>query len=331
MTFRLDLQARRDAAIQQLIAMADTARGAHQLEVAAQDYKRVLALDPNNDRAKRGLAGLEGDARHGEIVAEARKDFERKDYDAAEAELRGVLSEDQGYGPAHDLATAINTARGPITVAPRLKTRDNHKVTLQLRDAPTKMVFEVLSRETGINFILDKDVKSDTKTTIFVQDVPVEEAIDLVLDQNQLARQILADNMVMIYPNTAAKQKDYEQQIVRTFYLTNATPKDVEGMLKSVLAAKTLFIDERANVLVMRDTPDAVRMAEKLVASVDVAEPEVLLELEVLEISRSRVQDLGIQYPGSATLSLSPLGAATTGTTAGQMVLSDLSHQNSDT
>src|SRR5437764_11214150 len=102
-------------------------------------------------------------------------------------------------------------------------------------------------------------------------------------------------------------------------------------MLKSVLAAKTLFIDERSNVLVMRDTPDAVRMAEKLVASVDVAEPEVMLELEVLEISRSRVQDLGIQYPGSATLSLSPLGAATTGTTAGQMVLSDLSHQNSHT
>src|SRR5438045_2925249 len=56
-----------------------------------------------------------------------------------------------------------------------------------------------------------------------------------------------------------------------------------------------------------------------------------MLELEVLEISRSRVQDLGIQYPGSATLSLSPLGAATTGTTAGQMVLSDLSHQNSHT
>ena len=330
MTFRLDLQARRDAAIQQLIAMADTARGAHQLEVAAQDYKRVLALDPNNDRAKRGLAGLEGDARHGEIVAEARKDFERKDYDAAEAKLRGVLSEDQGYGPAHDLATAINTARGPITVAPRLKTRDNHKVTLQLRDAPTKMVFEVLSRETGINFILDKDVKSDTKTTIFVQDVPVEEAIDLVLDQNALARQILADNMVLIYPNIAAKQKDYEQQIVRTFYLTNAVPKDAENMLKTVLAAKTMFVDERTNVLVIRDTPDVVRMAEKLVASLDVAEPEVMLEVEVLELSRSRLQDLGIQYPTSAAFSPSHVAAAATGGTSG-LVLSDLSHQNSGT
>src|SRR5438445_12478 len=145
---------------------------------------------------------------------------------------------------------------------PRLKTRDNHKVTLQLRDAPTKMVFEVLSRETGINFVLDKDVKSDTKTTIFVQDVPVEQAIDLVLDQNALARQILADNMVLIYPNIAAKQKDYEQLIVRTFYLTNAVPKDAESMLKAVLAAKTMFVDERTNVLVIRDTPDVVRMAE---------------------------------------------------------------------
>ena len=331
MAYRLDFEARRESAVQSLIAAGDNARRAGQLDAAAALYRRVLAIDPSNDRARHGLEGIEGDRRHGGALEAAHKEFDAKDYDAAESKVRAVLQEDPGYVPAQELAAAINVARGPITVAPRLQTRENRKVTLQLRDAPTKMVFEVLQRETGINFILDKDVKSDTKTSIFVQDVPVEEAIDLVLDQNQLARQILADNMVMIYPNTAAKQKDYEQQIVRTFYLTNATPKDVEGMLKSVLAAKTLFIDERANVLVMRDTPDVVRMAEKLVASVDVAEPEVMLELEVLEISRSRVQDLGIQYPGSATLSLSPLGAATTGTTAGQMVLSDLSHQNSHT
>ena len=331
MAYRLDFEARRESAVQSLIAAGDNARRAGQLDAAAALYRRVLAIDPSNDRARHGLEGIEGDRRHGGALEAAHKEFDAKDYDAAESKVRAVLQEDPGYVPAQELAAAINVARGPITVAPRLQTRENRKVTLQLRDAPTKMVFEVLQRETGINFILDKDVKSDTKTSIFVQDVPVDEAIDLVLDQNQLARQILADNMVMIYPNTAAKQKDYEQQIVRTFYLTNATPKDVEGMLKSVLAAKTLFIDERSNVLVMRDTPDAVRMAEKLVASVDVAEPEVMLELEVLEISRSRVQDLGIQYPGSATLSLSPLGAATTGTTAGQMVLSDLSHQNSHT
>ncbi|TLZ30236.1 MAG: hypothetical protein E6K29_07485 [Gammaproteobacteria bacterium] len=330
MTFRLDLQTQRNVAVQQLVARSDSERGAQQLEAAARDYRRVLALDPSNDRAQRGLLGLEADARHALTVSRARGDFERKDYDAAEAKLRTVLNEDPGYAPAQELAAQINTARGPITVAPRLKTRENHKVTLQLRDAPTKMVFEVLSRETGINFILDKDVKSDTKTTIFVQDVPVEQAIDLVLDQNALARQILADNMVLIYPNIAAKQKDYEQLIVRTFYLTNAVPKDVENMLKTVLGAKTLFIDERTSSLVIRDTPDTVRMAEKLVASLDVAEPEVMLEVEVLELSRSRLQDLGIQYPTSAAFSPSHVAAAATGGTSG-LVLSDLSHQNSGT
>ena len=332
MTFRLDLQTQRNVAVQQLVARSDSERGAQQLEAAARDYRRVLAIDPSNDRAQRGLLGLEADARHALTVSRARGDFERKDYDAAEAKLRTVLNEDPGYAPAQELAAQINTARGPITVAPRLKTRENHKVTLQLRDAPTKMVFEVLSRETGINFILDKDVKSDTKTTIFVQDVPVEQAIDLVLDQNALARQILADNMVLIYPNIAAKQKDYEQLIVRTFYLTNAVPKDVENMLKTVLGAKTLFIDERTSSLVIRDTPDTVRMAEKLVASLDVAEPEVMLEVEVLELSRSRLQDLGIQYPTAATLTPSRLASAAgavTGTAG--LVLSDLEHQNSNT
>jgi general secretion pathway protein D len=330
-TYRIDYEARREAAVQQLIALGDRARAARQLDIAAALYRRVLSIEPNNDRAQRGLAGLEDDARHAEAVAVAQKDLERRDFDAADAKLRTVLREDPGYGPAQELSAKVNTDRGPITVAPKLKTRDNHKVTLQLRDAPTKLVFEVLSRETGINFILDKDVKSDGKTTIFVQDVPVEQAIDLVLEQNALARQILADNMVLIYPNIAAKQKDYEQLIVRTFYLTNAAPKEVESMLKTVLGAKTLFIDERTSVLVMRDTPDAVRMAEKLVTSLDVAEPEVMLEVEVLEISRSRLQDLGIQYPTSATLTPSHL--ATAGATGGAsgLVLSDLRHQNSDT
>jgi general secretion pathway protein D len=330
MGYRLYLAARRDAVIQKLMAVADAARVAGQLDAAGQSYLRVLAIDPAHDRARRGLEGLEGDARHSATVAAARKDFERKDYDAAEAKVRGVLSENPGFTAAQDLATEITAARGPTTVAPRLKTKDNRKVTLQFRDAPTKMVFEVLSRETGINFILDKDVKSDGKTTIFVQEVPVEEAIDLVLDQNSLTRQILAANMVLIYPNNATKQKEYQEEIVRTFYITNAEPKDVEGMLKTVLGAKTLFVDERANVVVMRDTPDAVRMAEKLVASLDVAEPEVMLEVEVLEISRSRLQDLGIAYPTTATLSPTSLAAAAAGSSGG-LVLSDLAHQNSHT
>src|SRR3984957_5298491 len=334
MTYKLDLAARRDAAIQSLIGIADAMRGRGELDQATVTYRRVLSIDSANQRALHGLEGVEADRRHAAAVADAAKDFERKDYDAADQKLRAVLNEDSGFSAALALNEKIKVARGPTTVAPRLKSKNNGKVTLQFRDAPTKMVFEVLARQTGINFILDKDVKSDGKTTIFVQDVPIEEAVELVLDQNALARQILSSNMVLIYPNTPAKQKDYEEQIVHTFYLTNAVPKDVESMLKSMLGAKNLFVDERTSVVVMRDTPDAVRMAEKLVASIDVPEPEVLIEVEVLEIARSKLLNLGITPPGSITASATSIAkGATAGATGGAsgLVLSDLSHQNANT
>jgi general secretion pathway protein D len=334
MMYRLDLTARREDSIQKLISAGDALRAAGQYDGAVSTYRRVLTIEAGNQRALRGIDGVETDRRHTGMVGEAVKDFQRKDYDAADAILRSVLNEDSGFGPATALAAKINAARGPMNAAPRLKSRNNAKVTLQFRDAPTKMVFEVLARQTGINFVLDKDVKSDSKTTIFVQEVPIEEAIDLVLDQNALARQILSSNMVLIYPNTPAKQKDYEEQIVHTFYLTNALPKDVESMLKSMLGAKTLFADERTSVIVMRDTPDAVRMAEKLVASIDVPEPEVLIEVEVLEIARSKLLNLGITPPSSFTASATSIakGVGTTATGgASGLVLSDLSKQNANT
>src|SRR5882757_1367595 len=331
MMYKLDLTARREDSIQKLMSGGDALRTAGQYDAAVSTYRRVLAIDSVNPRALRGIDGVETDRRHAGMVGEAVKDFARKDYDAADAILRTVLNEDSGFAPATALAAKINVARGPMNAAPRLKSRNNAKVSLQFRDSPTKMVFEVLARQTGINFVLDKDVKSDSKTTIFVQEVPIEEAIDLVLDQNTLARQILSSNMVLIYPNTPAKQKDYEEQIVHTFYLTNAVPKDVESLLKSMLGAKTLYVDERTNVVVMRDTPDAVRMAEKLVASIDVPEPEVLIEVEVLEIARSKILNLGLTPPSSFTASASSVaGAATTGG-ASNLVLSDLSHQNANT
>src|ERR1700692_1052711 len=331
MMYKLDLTARREASIQKLISAGDALRGAGQWDAAVSTYRRVLVLEAGNQPALRGIDGVEADRRHAGMVGEAYKDFERKDYDGADTILRTVLNEDSGFGPATSLTAKINVARGPMNAAPRLKTRNNAKVTLQFRDAPTKMVFEVLARQTGINFILDKDVKSDGKTTIFVQEVPIEEAIDLVLDQNNLARQILSANMVLIYPNTTAKQKDYEQQIVHTFYLTNAVPKDVEGMLKSMLGAKTLFVDERTSVVVMRDTPEAVRMAEKLVAAVDVPEPEVLIEVEVFEIARSKLMNLGITYPSSITATATSVAGAAGATTGAGLVVSDLSHQNANT
>ena len=301
--YQADLKVRRDIAVATLYTEGDRARRAADFPAAEHAYGRVLAIAPGNEGAKRGLENVANDRRHLDMTAKAAGDLNRGDLEQAENSVRAVLAEDPTFPPAVAVLAQIETARGPIPIMPRLKSHDNRPVTLQFRDANTKMVFEVLSRQTGINFVFDKEVKSDGKTTIFVQQVPVEQAIELVLGQNQLARQVLSDNMVMIYPNTALKQKEYQDEIVKTFYLTNADPKKAQELLKTVLNSKTLFVDDKASLLVMRDTPEAVRMAEKLVASLDLVDAEVMMEVEVLEITRSNLQQIGIQYPTSATLS----------------------------
>jgi general secretion pathway protein D len=332
LVYRFDLRAREEAAVQKLIAMAQDAQANGKPQLAAADYRRVLSIEPANDRARTGLDRLRADQRHAERIARAEAALSAKQVDAASSEVRAVLAEDPSFPPAVSLAARIEQARGPVTALPRLRTSDNRPVTLQFRDAPTKMVFEVLARQTGVNFIFDKDIKSDGKTTIFVSQVPVEQAIELILAQNQLARQILSENMVLVYPNTPAKQKDYQDEIVHTFFLANAVPKDAESMLKTVLGAKTLYIDERSSALTMRDTPEHVRMAEKLIASLDEPEPEVVMEVEVLEITHTLADQLGINYPTNVAFAPTPLHAAAAAGAAGSgLVLSDIGKQNANT
>ena len=330
---RFDLRVRRDAAVRQLLAAADHQRATGDPDGAAATYRRVLALEPRNDRGLRGIEGVEADRRHADRTAKAARLFAGKQLEAAEVEVRAVLSEDPGFGAATALLEKIDLARGPIAAVPRLRSRDDRPVSLQFRDAPTKMVFEALARQTGLNFIFDKEIKSDGKTTIFVNQVPLEQAIDLILAQNQFGRQVLSESIVLVYPNTPAKQKDYRDEIVHTFHLTNVAPKDAESLLKTVLGTKTLFTNEHANVLVMRDTPQHVRMAEKLVASIDVPEPEVIMEVEVLEIAHSVAEQLGINYPSSVSFAMTkpPNTTDASGSTSGGLVLSDIAKQTKNT
>lgn len=324
LTYRLDLKTKRDQAIQQLMASGDAARAGGDWDTAVAQYERVLKIANRNGRALRALDAVAADRVHAAMVAKAQQMYDNGEVDAATAQVRAVLSEDPGVYAARDLLDKINAAKAPVNVAPRLRTENDAPVTLQFRDANTAMVFEVLSRQTGINFIFDKDVRPDGKTTIYVQNVPIEQAIDLVLSQNQLGRQILSENMVLIYPNTPIKQQEYQDQIVKTFYLTNAEPKQFSEMLKTMLNTKTIFVDERADAVVIRDTPEVVRMAENLLASIDLPESEVMMEVEVLEITRTQLQQLGIQYPGAVGVEPTPLAGD-------PLVLADLKDQDSTT
>jgi general secretion pathway protein D len=161
--------------------------------------------------------------------------------------------------------------------------------------------FEVISRATQINFIFDHDVRPDLKSTIFVKNTTIQDVLNLLMVTNQLQMRVLNDNTVLIYPNTPVKARDYQETMVRAFYLGNADVKQTLNMIKTLVKTRDVFIDEKLNLLVMRDTPEAIRLAEKLIATQDRAEPEVMLEVEVLEVKRNRLMDLGIQYPNTFT------------------------------
>ena len=198
-------------------------------------------------------------------------------------------------------------------------------------------MLDVLSRAAGINFVLDKDVRPDLKTTLTVQDTAIADVVRMMLVANQLDQKVVNQSTIMIYPNTPQKQREYQELVVRTFYISNADAKQTLNLLKTIIKVRDVFVDEKLNIVVVRDTPEVVRLAERLIAAQDLAEPEVMLEVEVLEISRTKLEQIGLQWPsslayslvGGGTSTLSGGAPTTTAGTAGVLSLAEWLNRNS--
>jgi len=314
----------RETSVNHILARADSARLQEKFDEADAGYRRALALAPANPRALSGLDSIKAARRHNTLVAEAAILFQKGDTDGAQVRLRPVLVEDPAHREARQLQRRIDEKNlKDASASPVLKTMFKKPITLEFRDANLKSVFEVIARSAGINFIFDKDVRPDLKASIYVKNTTIEDAIKLLLVTNQLDKKIMSDNTVLIYPNIPAKAKDYQELKVKSFYLANADVKQTMNMIKALVKTRDIFIDEKLNMLVMRDTPEAIQLAEKLVATQDLSEPEVVLDVEVLEVSHQRAVDLGITPPTSIALTAA-------GATAGAFTLTDAKNINSD-
>lgn len=296
--YRATYMRERDKYINQLLILGERQRLAGKPDDSEPFYKRVLLLDAGNQRAQAGLDAVQMELHHRQAVAEAGVLFQAGDVAAAQAKLRPVLTENPSQREARALVRAIGERQAKSVAAPTLLISALSKpVTLEFRDAPLKSVFEVLSKSSGINFVFDRDVRPDLRTTIYVRNTTIEDAVRFLLATNQLEQKVLNQNTLLVYPNLPNKQKDYQELAVKSFYLANADVKQTLNLIKTVVKTRDIYIDDKLNLLVMRDTPDAIRIAEKLIAAHDLAEPEVMLEVEVMEISRTRLQELGVRYP----------------------------------
>jgi len=299
----------RAVAVQRYLQLGDNARSAGQFDRAEQAYRRALRFDAQNARAKAGLAALEADRGTAAQVAQADAALKRGDSKAAYETAKQVLAANPSQREARAIVRKVEEERLRAESAPaQLSAALKSTITIELRDAPVKSVFEMIAKRSGLNFVYDKDLPADLRTSVFVRDTTIEEVIKTVLMTSQLERRVLNPNTLLIYPNTAAKAQAYRELTVKSFYLANADVKQTANMVRQLVKTRDLYVDEKLNLLVIRDTPEAVRIAEKLIASQDLADAEVMLEVEVLEIGHTQLTQLGIQWPGSASLGL--VGAA---------------------
>ncbi|WP_236674293.1 secretin N-terminal domain-containing protein [Paraburkholderia hospita] len=297
----------RDARVNALLDDADAYRGSYQYDLAVQALGQAYQIDPTSERGRKIGAALDRDRRDLTSLQEADRMMQRGSYALAEERVHRVLAQNPTNPMAQQMLRNIQDKRNQqralkeekITASSIMRT----PVTLQFRDANVRMVFEALSKTTGLNVIFDRDVRADLKTTIFVTNATLQDTVDMILMQSQLDKKQLNANTLFIYPATPAKELEYQELKVRTFQLSNVDAKQIQGLLKSLLKLKEVVVDERSNTVTIRGTPDTIRVAEEMIAAQDIPEPEVMMEVQVLEVSHDRMTDLGIEWPNTFTMS----------------------------
>ncbi|MFG6485301.1 secretin N-terminal domain-containing protein [Roseateles sp. BYS78W] len=294
----------REQATQRLILQIEALRGAGRWDEAQALLSQLALADAKHPRLAALTVDIDRGRRHEAQLVIGRTALKEGRLERAEAVAREILAESPQHPGARLLASQVAQARPLESAVGELGPNFQKPVTLEFRDAPLRQVFEALARSSGVNFVFDKDVRADARVTVFLRGVTLDEAMRVILGTQQLDRKLLNESSVLVFPNTPAKQREHQELITRTLYLTNADVKQVQAMVRTIAKVRDVYIDERLNLLVVRDTPEVVRLVEKLIASVDLPEPEVMLEVEVMELASDQVDALGLKWPDTISYGL---------------------------
>lgn len=298
-------------------AAEDWARRGAELEKAGQlpeavaAYRRTLTYNAESTTALSGLDRLARALQVQERLAKARERMDAKEWRAAQAEVVAALRMNPDHAEARALRQEISRLLAAEAEAPRpdadqvaVQMFSRTPVTLRFRDTDIKEVLEVLARTAGVNVIADESLQPKRVTTFF-QDIPLREAFNLILASNRLFAKRVAGNTVIIVPDNPAKRQQYDELLVQTFYLTDADAKVTVNLLRTILNTRQIFVNEKLNAIVLRDTPEKIELARKVLEANDRGVGEVEVDLEVIEVDRSYLENLGIDFsPRQLSVSL---------------------------
>jgi general secretion pathway protein D len=202
-------------------------------------------------------------------------------------------------------------AMGPVS----LDYKADMPVSLHLT-ATTDVVYKTIAKLAGINVLMDPEYKPQ-KINFELKDVTLGEALAMVAMQSKTYWRPLSSNTIMVTSDNGAKRKELEQSVMKTFYLRNAaTPADLQqaaGTLKGILDISHIQVTPEQRSLTLRGTPDQMVLAQKLLDDVDKAKAEVVIDIMVMEVNRDKLRTIGTNPPTSASVTLAPGGATTSG------------------
>ncbi len=326
-------------------------------DAAYNYYQKALKADPNNAQYKIRLnqARFEASQFHvrqgltlrkkGDLQAAA-GEFQRAETidpssPVAEQELQATVQMIAEKNRQSDAAAQPATdSNQPVlaSMPPEIKPLSRAPITLKMSD-DAKIVFGTIGKLAGLTIIYDPDFPA-RKITVDLTDVTLEQALEIVSLESKAFVKPVTENIVFVIPDQPQKRRDYEEQVVRTFYLSNTVqPQDLTEIvtgLRSLLDIKRVQQLNSQNAIIVRDTPDRLMLAEKMIDDVDKAKPEVVVQVEVLEARTDRLRDLGILPGQNASIAINPnantttSGTTTSTTTNNTITLNNLRHLNSN-
>src|SRR5438067_12020030 len=245
-------------------------------------------------------------------------DIAQQEIDATKRLMEGTPApgqpQPQGGQAKPDL---LNLAQGPV----ELGAISDQPITLKLTE-DSKMIYETIGKLAGINVLFDPDYTS-RRVKIELNNVSLQEALQIVAMESRTFWRPVTKNTIFVASDTQQKRKEIEENVVRTFYLSNISQptdlQDVVNALRTVIELQRIQQLPSQNAIVIRGTPDQLALAEKLIGDIDKPKPEVVVDVAVMQVSRNKERDLGILPPTNVSVALTNqsfqnLGSTTTGT-----------------
>ena len=264
------------------------------LERALVEFQQAVQLDPSNQYAQVELKKVRDE------IAAAQKGTSLETIEEMKRKAEGIRPQ-----------------------PPLLNPKSNEPISLEFpQPVPIKQIYRALGKAFGINILFDPNLK-DIEIPIVLKDVTAQDALEILMRAAGHFYKVLDPQTIIIAADTPQNRRNYEDLVIQAFFLSNADVKDALTILRSLIGARQIAMDEQLNAIILRDTADKVKVAQRIIDTIDKSKAEVVVDVELLQLSTNRLRDLGVELqPYTVTQSLD------LGSQDAQLHVSDLQYLN---